>query len=130
MALSGLGLFLLEACAGTAFLLLFFPPAVLGRGFFTLHGSLAAIFAGLALLVRPAGLPVPVLASGTALLALYTLAAHWGQAATGPASARRGRGLCRMGARPSGPRRPARSRATPGRWSGRSRAACSSARCS
>ena len=46
MALSGLGLFLLEACAGTAFLLLFFPPAVLGRGFFTLHGSLAAIFAG------------------------------------------------------------------------------------
>ena len=46
MALSGLGLFLLEACAGTALLLLFFPPAVLGRGFFTLHGSLAAIFAG------------------------------------------------------------------------------------
>ena len=80
MALSGLGLFLLEACAGTALLLLFFPPAVLGRGFFTLHGSLAAIFAGLALLVRPAGLPVPVLAAGTALLALYTLAAQWGQA--------------------------------------------------
>ena len=81
MALSGLGLFLLEACAGTAFLLLFFPPVVLGRGFFTLHGSLAAIFAGLALLVRPSGLPVPVLASGTGLLTLYTLAAHWGQAA-------------------------------------------------
>ena len=80
MALSGLGLFLLEACAGTGFLLLFFPPAVLGRGFFTLHGSLAAIFAGLALLVRPPGLPVPVLAAGTALLAVYTLAAHGGQA--------------------------------------------------
>ena len=39
MALSGLGLFLLEACAGTASLLLFFPPGVLGRGFFTLHGG-------------------------------------------------------------------------------------------
>ena len=80
MALSGLGLFLLEACAGTGFLLLFFPPAVLGRGFFTLHGSLAAIFAGLALLVRPPGLPLPLLAAGTALLAVYTLAAHGGQA--------------------------------------------------
>ena len=80
MALSGLGLFLLEACAGTAFLLLFFPPEVLGRGFFTLHGSLAAIFAGLALLVRPPGLPVPVLAAGTACLALYTLASHGGYA--------------------------------------------------
>jgi protein NrfD len=80
MALSGLGLFLLEACAGTGFLLLFFPPGVLGRGFFTLHGSLAAIFAGLALLVRPPGLPLPVLAAGTGLLVLYTLAAHAGQA--------------------------------------------------
>ena len=80
MALSGLGLFLLEACAGTAFLLLFFPPEVLGRGFFTLHGSLAAIFAGLALWVRPPGLPVPVLAASTGCLALYTLAAHGGYA--------------------------------------------------
>ncbi len=80
MALSGLGLFLLEACAGTAFLLLFFPPEVLGRGFFSLHGSLSAIFAGLALMVRPTGLPVPVLAAATAMLAIYTLAAHAGQA--------------------------------------------------
>src|SRR5262245_17710923 len=80
MALSGLGLFLLEACAGTGFLLLFFPPEVLGRGFFTLHGSLAAIFAGLALLVRPPGLPLPVPAAGTGLPALYTLAAHAGRA--------------------------------------------------
>ena len=55
MALSGLGLFLLEACAGTAFLLLFFPPTVLGRGFFSLHGALAAIFAGLALAGPAAG---------------------------------------------------------------------------
>ncbi len=98
MALSGLGLFLLEACAGTAFLLLFFPPAVLGRGFFTLHGSLAAIFAGLALLVRPAGLPMPVLASGTVLLALYTLAAHAGTGRAGPAAARRGARAARPGA--------------------------------
>ena len=80
MARSGLGLFLLEACAGTGFLLLFFPPAVLGRGFFTLHGSLAAIFAGLALLVRPPGTPVSVLATGTGLLALYALACHAGRA--------------------------------------------------
>jgi protein NrfD len=83
MALSGLGLFLLEACAGTAFLLLFFPPAVLGRGFFSLHGLLAAIFAGLALMVKPAGLPHGVAAAGAGLLALYTLLAHWGWAAPG-----------------------------------------------
>ena len=42
MALSGLGLFLLEACAGIALLLLPFPPRTLGRGFFSLHGGLAA----------------------------------------------------------------------------------------
>jgi len=81
MALSGLGLFLLEACAGTAFLLLFFPPKVLGRGFFVLHGGLAALFAGLALLVKPSGLPHTVAAATTGVLAAYTLAAHWGWAA-------------------------------------------------
>jgi protein NrfD len=83
MALSGLGLFLLEACAGTAFLLLFFPPEVLGKGFFTLHGGLAAIFGSLALLVRPAGMPFGYAATATGFLALYTLAAHGGWA--GPA---------------------------------------------
>ena len=81
MALSGLGLFLLEACAGTAFLLLFFPPKVLGRGFFVLHGGLAALFAGLALLVKPSGLPHTVAAATSGVLAAYTLAAHWGWAA-------------------------------------------------
>jgi protein NrfD len=81
MALSGLGLFLLEACAGTAFLLLFFPPKVLGRGFFSLHGLLAAAFGALALLVRPVGLPFAVAAAATGLLAAYTLAAHAGAAA-------------------------------------------------
>jgi protein NrfD len=80
MALSGLGLFLLEACTGTAFLLLFFPPKVLGRGFFTLHGAIAAIFAGLALLVRPAGLPFAMTAAATGFLAAYTLAANGGEA--------------------------------------------------
>ena len=83
MALSGLGLFLLEACAGTAFLLLFFPPEVLGKGFFTLHGALAAAFAGLALLVRPAGMPYGITAVATGFLALYTLIAHGGWAGPG-----------------------------------------------
>jgi protein NrfD len=83
MALSGLGLFLLEACAGTAFLLLFFPPPALGRGFFSLHGALAALFGGLALWVKPTGLPYGVTAVATGLLAAYTLAAHGGWA--GPA---------------------------------------------
>ena len=82
MALSGLGLFLLEACAGTAFLLLFFPPVVLGRGFFFLHGILATLFAGLALLVKPAGLPYGVTAAA-GLLVIYTLLAHWGRAGAG-----------------------------------------------
>ena len=76
MALSGLGLFLLEACAGVALLLLLFPPKTLGKGFFALHGGLAALFAGLALAVRPAGLPIAVCAGAAAALALYTLAAQ------------------------------------------------------
>ncbi|HTY40785.1 MAG TPA: hypothetical protein VMH79_02810 [Thermoanaerobaculia bacterium] len=80
MALSGLGLFLLEACAGTAFLLLFFPPRTLGKGFFALHGLLVTVFAGLAWLARPAGLSPGLAAAATGLLAAYTLAAHWGWA--------------------------------------------------
>src|SRR5262245_32361090 len=83
MALSGLGLFLLEACSGTALLLLFFPPKVLGKGFFSLHGGLAAAFAGLALLVRPTGLPIGWAAAAAGLLAAYTLAAHAGWAGPG-----------------------------------------------
>jgi protein NrfD len=83
MALSGLGLFLLEACAGTAFLLLFFPPQVLGRGFFSLHGALAALFGGLALWVKPSGLPYGLTVVATGLLVAYTLIAHWGWAGAG-----------------------------------------------
>jgi protein NrfD len=81
MALSGLGLFLLEACAGTSLLLLLFPPKILGRGFFSLHGGLAAGFAALALAVRPDGLPTALAAAAAGLLTLYTFAAHAGWAA-------------------------------------------------
>ena len=80
MALAGQGHFLLEACAGTALLLLLFPPEILGRGFFSLHGGMAAFFGGLALLVRPAGLGIPAGAAAAGLLAMYTLAAHAGWA--------------------------------------------------
>ena len=80
MVLDGLGLFLLEACAGCAFLLLFFPPETLGKGFFSLHGALAFVFAALALLVRPTGLPWAVTAVAAASLAVYTLAAHGSRA--------------------------------------------------
>src|SRR5262249_61157552 len=57
MALSGLGLFLLEACAGIGLLLLLFPPATLGKGFFSLRAGVAAAFAILAVAVRPPGMP-------------------------------------------------------------------------
>lgn len=85
MALSGLGLFLLEACAGTALLLLFFPPTVLGKGFFSLHGALAAIFAALAVAVKPTGMPRGMTVAAALLLAVYTLLAHWGWASAGRA---------------------------------------------
>lgn len=78
MALSGLGLFLLETGAGTAFLLLFFPVATLGKGFFSLHGALAFALLLLACLVRPAGLPPAAAAAATVLMGLYALAAHAG----------------------------------------------------
>lgn len=81
MALGGLGLFLLESAAGTAFLLLFFPPGTLGKGFFSLHGSIAFFLALFALLLRPAGLPATVTAAGVALLGVYSLASHAGRTA-------------------------------------------------
>jgi protein NrfD len=83
MALSGLGLFLLEACSGTAFLLLFFPPRVLGPGFFTLHGSLATAFAVLAIVVKPAGLSYGVAIAAAVILLLYTLGTRAGLAGAG-----------------------------------------------
>jgi hypothetical protein len=83
MALGGLGLFLLEAAAGTAFLLLFFPVGTLGKGFFSLHGALAFVFVLLAALAAPAGMPRPVAWAAAGLLGLYTLVAHSGHAAAG-----------------------------------------------
>lgn len=80
MARGGLGLFLLEAAAGTAILLLFFPVQPLGKGFFSLHGAMACACALLAILVRPSGLPLVISAVSTALLAAYTLASHAGRA--------------------------------------------------
>jgi protein NrfD len=82
MALSGLGLFLLEACAGISLMLLPFPPRTLGRGFFSLHGGLAALFAALALAARPSGLPTALVGGAAGLLTLYTFAAHAGWAST------------------------------------------------
>jgi len=76
MALGGLGLFLLEAGAGTALLLLFFPVATLGKGFFSLHGALAFAFLLAACLVRPVGLPLPAAVSAAAMLGVYALIAH------------------------------------------------------
>src|SRR5215470_14146164 len=56
MALGGMGLFLLEAGAGTALLLQFFPTGTLGPGFFALHGGLACLFVGMSAMTHPPGL--------------------------------------------------------------------------
>ncbi len=79
MALSGMGLFFLEAGAGTALLLLFFPPRILGKGFFTLHGAIAFLFVLLPELIRPDGLPPIGTGIAAALLLLYTAACHAGK---------------------------------------------------
>ena len=71
-----MGLFLLEAGAGTAFLLLFFPTRVLGRGFFALHGVLAFAFVTLGALAHPRGLPSVIAVASALLLGLYALAAQ------------------------------------------------------
>jgi len=81
MARGGLGLFFLEAAAGTAILLVFFPVKTLGKGFFSLHGAVASVFALLALFVGPEGLPFGVAAAAAVLLAAYTLACHADRAA-------------------------------------------------
>jgi hypothetical protein len=78
---AGLGLFLLEAGAGTAFLLLFFPPRTLGKGFFSLHGAISFSLVLLAAAARPPGLSPGVALSAAAALGLYSMAAHLGRAA-------------------------------------------------
>jgi hypothetical protein len=87
-----MGLFLLEAGAGTALLLLFFPTKTLGPGFFSLHGALAVLFVGLSALTRPQGLGTPP-AAAAALLALYAALARAGKAAAATASRGRRRRL-------------------------------------
>ena len=72
MAIGGLGFFLLEAGAGTALLLFFFPVETLGKGFFALHGALAAAFLGGAWLTRPPGYPVAVGGAAAGAALLYT----------------------------------------------------------
>jgi len=84
MALGGMGLFFLEAGAGTALLLLFFPQRTLGKGFFSLHGALAFLFVLLAALVHPVGLPTIATGIAAALLLLYTAAAQAGKALASP----------------------------------------------
>ncbi len=81
MALDGLGLFLLEAGTGTALLLFFFPVGTLGKGFFSLHGALAAAFLGGALAARPAGYPVAAGAASFLLVVVFTALAMAGLAA-------------------------------------------------
>lgn len=81
MTRAALGLFLLESASGTLFLLLFFPPATLGKGFFSLHGTIALAFIAIALSLQPAGLPMAVCGAAAVLTAAYALIARAGRAA-------------------------------------------------
>ncbi|HEU5249046.1 MAG TPA: hypothetical protein VFW15_03595 [Thermoanaerobaculia bacterium] len=80
MTRAALGLFLLESAAGTLFLLLFFPPGTLGKGFFSLHGTIALAFIVIALFLQPAGVPMAVGSAAAVLAAAYVLIAHAGRA--------------------------------------------------
>ncbi|MFN2387703.1 MAG: hypothetical protein ABR576_15710 [Thermoanaerobaculia bacterium] len=82
MARGGLGLFLLEAGAGTALLLLFFPVKTLGKGFFSLHGALAFLFMLFAVLLHPLGLPQNLGWAAVGLVGAFTVAAHANRART------------------------------------------------
>jgi hypothetical protein len=76
MARGALGLFLLEAAFGTAALLPFFPSGPLGKGFFTLHGWIAAGCLALAWPAAPAGLWRPALLAALGLILLFLFLAH------------------------------------------------------
>jgi hypothetical protein len=76
---AALALFLVESAAGTAFLLLFFPPKTLGKGFFSLHGAIALVLAVLGLLLHPAGLPLAAAVAAAGLAGAYTAMAHAGR---------------------------------------------------
>jgi hypothetical protein len=73
---AALALFLLESAAGTAFLLLFFPPKTLGKGFFSLHGAIAFVLIGLALVLRPIGLLATAGTAAAVMTGAYALLAH------------------------------------------------------
>lgn len=81
MTRAALGLFLLESGGGMMLLLSFFPPATLGNGFFSLHGLIASALIVLALLLRPAGLPLVAAGAAGLIAVAYTLLAHAGRAA-------------------------------------------------
>lgn len=76
MTRAALALFLLESAGGMAFLLLFFPPKTLGKGFFALHGAIVLVLIVLALALRPAGLPTAAGAAAAVLAAAYVLFAY------------------------------------------------------
>ncbi|HEV8232785.1 MAG TPA: hypothetical protein VGQ75_10600 [Thermoanaerobaculia bacterium] len=76
MTRAALALFLLESAAGTAFLLLFFPPKTLGKGFFSLHGAIAFVLIGLALVLRPIGLLATAGTAAAVMTGAYALLAH------------------------------------------------------
>lgn len=80
MTRAALGLFLLESATGTLFLLLFFPPRSLGRGFFSLHATIALAFIVIALSLQPAGVPMLIGGGAAVLAAAYALTAHVGHA--------------------------------------------------
>lgn len=81
MTRAGLGLFLLEAASGTALLLLFFPTRALGKGFFSLHGTIVCALVALSLWLQPTGLPVAWAVAATGSTAVYALLAHANRAA-------------------------------------------------
>ena len=80
MTRAALALFLVESAAGIEFLLLFFPPKTLGKGFFSLHGAVGLVLIILALLLRPAELPIAATVAAAGLATAYTAMAHGGRA--------------------------------------------------
>ena len=80
MTRAALALFLLESAAGTTFLLLFFPPATLGKGFFSLHGAIALLLIVMAIPLGAPGLSIPAATAAAVLTALYSALAHAGRA--------------------------------------------------
>jgi hypothetical protein len=83
MAIGGLGLFLLEAGAGTAVLLLFFPVRTLGKGFFALHGALVTAFLAGAWGTHAPGYPATIGGAAAVAALVYTALAQANRASWG-----------------------------------------------